>query len=59
MKPLSIPGIRSAGKVSLLGSTVPVKSGASGKLVIQPPLVNPGNMPCQHAWVFKVENYTE
>ena len=58
-QPLSIPGIHSKGKVSLLGSTVPVKTSISGKLVIQPPPVNPGNMPCQHAWIFKVENYNK
>ena len=58
-QPLSIPGIKSAGKVSLLGSTLPVKASVTRNLVIQPPPVNPGNMPCQHAWVFKVENFNK
>jgi alpha-L-fucosidase len=56
---LTIPGIQSAGKISLLGSSVKVKARANGKLTIEPPLVNPGNMPCSHAWVFRVENYRD
>jgi alpha-L-fucosidase len=57
--PLVIPGVRSMERISLLGSALKVKASAAGKLVIQPPPVNPGNMPCQHAWVFKVENYKD
>jgi alpha-L-fucosidase len=58
-KSLVVPGILSAGKVSLLGSDVKVSARANGKLTIDPPLVNPGNMPCSYAWVFKVENHRE
>jgi len=56
-KRLSVPGIKSAGKVSLLGSDLKVTATANGSLTIETPMVNPGNMPCEHAWVFKVENY--
>ena len=54
-KPLVIPGIGKPGKVSLLGSPVKVNSSFSGrKLTINPPAIHPGNMPCQHAWTFKL-----
>jgi alpha-L-fucosidase len=55
---LVIRGLNQTGKVSLLGSSVPVKSKVSkGSLSITPPAINPGNMPCEHAWVFKVEQF--
>ena len=42
-------------KVSLLGSGVPVAFVRDGDdIVITPPTVNPGNMPCNHAWTFKI-----
>jgi len=54
-KPVVIPGIGKPGKVSLLGSPVKVNSSFSGrKLTINPPAIHPGNMPCQHAWTFKL-----
>jgi alpha-L-fucosidase len=57
-KEMVIPGLNQTGKVSLLGSSVPVKSKVSkGSLSITPPAINPGNMPCEHAWVFKVEQF--
>ena len=41
--------------VSLLGSPLPVRIRADGEdLVITPPAMNPGNMPCEHAWTFKI-----
>ncbi len=55
---LVIPGLKQSGKVSLLGSNVQVKSKTTnGKLSISPPAINPVNMPCQNAWVFKVEQF--
>jgi len=52
-----VPGLKHRGKVTLVGSTVPVKSNFSGgKLRITPPEITPGNSPCEYAWVFKVEN---
>ena len=55
-KNLVIQGIKQSGKVSLLGSKIPVKSKVlSGRLTISPPAINPGYMPCEYAWIFKVE----
>ena len=46
--------------VTLLGSSLPVPfSAAEGKLTLQPPAVNPGNMPCEFAWTFKIANPQE
>lgn len=56
---LTVPGVKSCSGVNLLGSPVKVTATASGNLTIQPPDINPGNMPCQHAWVFKVKNFME
>ena len=57
-KNLIIDGVKQYGKVSLLGGKVPVKSKISGgKLNISTPAINPGNMPCENAWVFKVEQF--
>jgi alpha-L-fucosidase len=58
-KAITIPGVLSAGRVILLGSEEKVAARASGNLTIQPPAINPGNMPCQHAWVFKVEYFRD
>lgn len=58
-EPLVIKGIKSSGKVSLLGSPVRVKASAGGSLTIVPPALNPATMPCRHAWVFRVENIRE
>jgi alpha-L-fucosidase len=54
-KSVIVQGIRNAGEVILLGSTVKVNSKYSdGTLTISIPLINPGNNPCDYAWVFKV-----
>jgi alpha-L-fucosidase len=58
-KSISIPGVKSSGSVYLLGSPVRVTERAIGSLSIQPPEINPGNMPCQHAWVFKVKDFRD
>jgi alpha-L-fucosidase len=53
--PLVVEGVSKAAAVSLLGSPLPVAFAcAGGRLTIQPPAVNPGNMPCEHAWTFKI-----
>jgi alpha-L-fucosidase len=50
-----IPGIQKAGKVTLLGINVPVKTRLSGgRLSIIPPSITPATNPCDHAWVFKL-----
>ncbi len=53
--PLVVERVASAKGVKLLGSELPVTFNQAGdKVTIQPPPINPGNMPCEHAWVFKV-----
>ena len=54
-QPVVVERLGSTGVVSFLGSEakVPVVF-SGGKLTISPPSSNPGNMPCQYAWVFKV-----
>lgn len=55
---LSITGVNKADQVSLLGSDKKVEYKASkNQLTITPPAINPGNMPSEHAWVFKVKNF--
>lgn len=55
---LVVSAVKKAGKVTLLGSGLSIKTAIKGdKLSIQVPDLNPATMPCQHAWVFKVENF--
>lgn len=57
-KPININGIKSAGKVSMLGSNAVIKKSLKGNnLKIIPPIINPGHLPCDHAWVFKVDDF--
>lgn len=59
-KPIVVNAITGAGKVSLLGSNMAVKSVfANGKLTITPPQLSPSTNPSQYAWVFKVDGYKE
>lgn len=55
-KPVVVPGITKAGKISLLGSNVSVKfqSGKNGLKII-PPSINAEIMQNEHAWVFKID----
>lgn len=56
--PLTVEHVKKAGKVSLLGSTLAVKTETKGgKLNIRAPAINPETMPCGYAWVFKIENF--
>lgn len=58
--PLRVPGVKRPLSVSLLGSPVAVKAKAGGGgLTITPPAVTPATMPCEHAWVFKLEAVLE
>jgi len=58
--PVVVGHIAKADAVKLLGSDLPVSfSCADGKLTLQPPAVNPGNMPCDFAWTFKIANPQE
>ncbi|MFY0653998.1 MAG: alpha-L-fucosidase [Cyclobacteriaceae bacterium] len=53
---INIKGIGEAYKVSLMGSNLKVKfSAIENSLTINAPEVNPGNMPCSYAWVYKIE----
>lgn len=53
--PVRVKGIRKAGKVTLLGAEVPVRSAVKNGLTIYPPALSPAQNPSPHAWVFKVE----
>jgi alpha-L-fucosidase len=54
--PIIIEGIQVA-NVKLLGYNGIVKTVAKGgKLTISPPTLSPATNPCQHAWVYKIEN---
>jgi len=54
-KSIVLPGLKKNAKVTLLGSDIKVKVRYSKDMLsISPPLVSPGNMPCEHAWVFKI-----
>jgi len=58
--PLVIGHIAKADAVTLIGSALPVTYAcADGKLTIQPPAINPGTMPCDFAWTFKIANPQE
>ncbi|QCR24942.1 alpha-L-fucosidase [Pontibacter sp. SGAir0037] len=56
-KPFTIKGIGKGGRVRMLGTEVKVKAAyRNNTLTITPPAIHPGNMPCNYAWVFKVEH---
>lgn len=51
-----VDGIKNAEGVSLLGYSGKVRYSLSGgKIKIIPPAINPGNNPCEYAWVFKIK----
>jgi len=55
--PLTVGHITKADGVSLLGCATQVPfTCADGTLTIQPPPLNPGTLPCDFAWVFKIAN---
>jgi alpha-L-fucosidase len=54
-KPIVIDGISKAQAVNMLGFNGKIKySISANKLTITPPMINPSNIPCNYAWVFKV-----
>lgn len=58
--PLVINHVAKADAVTLLGSALPVTfTCANGTLTLTPPAINPGNMPCEFAWTFKIANPKE
>jgi alpha-L-fucosidase len=53
---LSVEGVSPGAKVSLLGYKGAIqKTAKGGKLTIQAPTVTPETVPCQYAWVYKLE----
>lgn len=57
-KPIFVDHVGQAGKVSLLGANTGVKQQQKGnKLTIYPPQINPGKLPCDYAWVFKIADF--
>lgn len=56
MPTLTVDGAGTPTKVTLLGFNGPVKTASKGgKLVLTSPAVTPATIPCQHAWVYKLE----
>jgi Alpha-L-fucosidase len=54
-EPVSVPGVGRPAAVTLLGSNARVKTKMTGKsLTLIPPVVSLPEMPCEHAWVFKL-----
>jgi alpha-L-fucosidase len=54
-KPVNVKRIGHPKSVTLLGSDIKVNyTFDGGSVKITPPLINPGNIPCEHAWCFKV-----
>lgn len=54
---VEIEGINLPGKVSMLGFSGPVNAAfAANKITLTPPAVTPTALPCDYAWVFKLEN---
>ena len=58
VQPITIPGVKQVGKVSLLGTQFPIKSNyKNGHLTIQLPVITPGQFSGEHAWVFKIAGF--
>ena len=58
-QPITIPGVKKRGKVSLLGSQVQIKSALkNGLLTIQVPTIHPKQLPAEYAWVLKIDHFT-
>lgn len=56
-KPFKINGIGKLRKIRLLGSDKKVDYKLNnGNLTITPPVLDITNIPCQHAWVYKIED---
>jgi alpha-L-fucosidase len=54
--PLTMPGVKKPVRVSLLGFAGPVSNSLTNNtLRVTMPAVSPATVPCQHAWVLKLE----
>jgi hypothetical protein len=55
---ISFLGVKQMGKVTLLGSEVPVESVLkNGNVTLKIPAIRPGELPADHAWVLKVSGF--
>jgi alpha-L-fucosidase len=56
-QPVVVKSVGKPTRISMLGFTGKVTySGTGGSVKITPPPITPANNPCDHAWVFKLEN---
>ncbi len=56
-QPVTVKGIKNLKNIQLLGSDKKVDyTNSKGTITIQPPVLNYPEIPCQHAWVFKLTN---
>ena len=54
---LEVKGISKPTEVVMLGLDKPLSAVyAKGRLLVSPPVVTPETVPCQHAWVIKLQN---
>jgi len=54
---IEVPNIKKAKSIQLLGSSQRIKWKQKGRyLSIEVPRVSPANMPCDYAWVYKLED---
>jgi alpha-L-fucosidase len=53
--PITVNRLDQPKEVRLLGSDIRVAfTFEKGVVKVTPPPINPGNMPCEHAWCFKI-----
>jgi len=53
---IEVEGINNAARISMPGFAGSVRfKKKAGKVLITAPALNPGNMPCQYAWVYKID----
>ncbi|MDX9867323.1 MAG: alpha-L-fucosidase [Kiritimatiellia bacterium] len=54
-QPITVSPVSGAAGVTMLGSDAPAAFTCAGDtLTFRPPALNPGTVPCEHAWVFKI-----
>lgn len=57
-KPIVVDHVTRAGQVSMIGSQMPIQQKLNGeKLSITLPLIRPGELPSDYAWVFKISDF--
>ncbi|MDI9603987.1 MAG: alpha-L-fucosidase [Bacteroidota bacterium] len=58
--PIVLPNVKQAGKVELLGYEGKIKTTLkNGRLTITLPMIPAHRMPCDHAWVLKINDFKE